>query len=115
MEPFYNHHPVDDLEPMVSKQDAIAELSEQMAFVFAWILSANDSKAVALRVYVATHYFCPSYLNNETLEDTGARLGVTRQAVGKLSSNLRDLLGVRPYHSRSDEIRKTYHDRTVGG
>lgn len=108
IEPHTTETAVDALEPQVSRQDAISELSERLAFAFAWMLDARDSKAVALRVYVAAHHFCPSYLRHETLAKTGDRLGVTRQAVGKLSSELRDLLGIRPMHSRSDSDRKTY-------
>jgi hypothetical protein len=108
IEPHTTETPIDDLEPILSRQDAISELSERLAFAFAWMLDARDSKAVALRVYVAAHHFCPSYLRHETLAATGDRLGVTRQAVSKLSSELRDLLGIRPMHSRSDADRKTY-------
>ncbi len=108
MEPSYEHHPVEDIEPVMTRQDAVAELSERLAFAFAWMLDARDSKAVALRVYVAAHHFCPSYLKHETLAATGERLGVSRQAVGKLSSELRDLLGVRPAHARSDSNRRKY-------
>lgn len=111
-EPSYEKHPIDEIEPVMARQDAIAELSEQLAFAFAWILDARDSKAVALKVYVAAHYFCPNLLNNETLSKTGERLGVSRQAVSKLSSRFRDLVGIRPTHARSDATRKQYHDRT---
>ena len=73
LEPHTTETPVDALEPQVSRQDAISELSERLAFAFAWMLDARDSKAVALRVYVAAHHFCPSYLRHETLAKTGDR------------------------------------------
>ena len=105
MEPSTCHTAVDDLEPQLPRSDVISELAEQLSFAFAWILDARDSKAVALRVYVAAHYFCPSYIKHETLHDTGLRLGVTRQAVSKLSSEFRDLVGVRPPDSKPDHVR----------
>jgi len=90
------------------RQDAIAELAEQLAFAFEWMLDAGDTAAVTLRCYVAAHHFCPSYIRHETLRATGERLRVSRQAVSKLSSELRDLLGVRPSHARSDGDRVSY-------
>lgn len=107
-EPFTTHHPVDEIEPEISREDAIAELSERLAFAFAWMLNARDSKAVALRAYALAHHFCPQFLKHETLQETGQRLGVTRQAVCKLSSELRDLVVVRPPHAKSDGNRVQY-------
>ena len=99
---------MEEMEPVQSREDAIAELSERLAFAFAWMLDARDSKAVSLRAYVLAHHFCPQFLRHETLQATGARLGVTRQAVCKLSSELRDLLVVRPPHAKSDGNRVQY-------
>lgn len=113
-EPFTHLTAVDDIEPVIQRTDAIAELAERLSFVFAWMLDARDSKAVALRAYVATHFFCPSYIGHETLTDTGKRLGVTRQAVSKLTIELRDLIGLRPSHSRSDSTRVGYQKSHYG-
>jgi len=96
---------MEDMEPELTRTDAIAELAERLRFAFAWILDARRSKSVALRAYVAASYFCPGYIDNETLEATGARLGVTRQAVGKLSTDLRDVLGIKNHDNRRNKIR----------
>jgi hypothetical protein len=114
VEPSYEQHPVEEIEPEMTRTDAIAELSERLAFAFAWMLDARDSKAVSLRVYVAAHHFCPSFIGHQTLASTGSRLGVTRQAVGKLSSELRDLLGVRPVFGKSNENRIAYSKGQTG-
>ena len=111
----YNHHPVDDMEPEILKTDAIAELSERLTFMFAWVIDARDSKAVAARVWVAAHYFCPSLVNSEALTDTGMRLGVTRQAISKLLVDLRDMVSTiagegeqKMVHSKRHEHRLIY-------
>jgi hypothetical protein len=113
-EPFTNFTAIDEIEPVIQRTDAIAELAEQLSFAFSWILDARDSKAVALRVYVSAHFFCPTYINHETLTNTGKRLGVTRQAVSKLSSELRDLLDIRPADARSDSTRVGYQKSQYG-
>lgn len=107
-EPYYHAHPIDEIEPQPLRTDSIAELSERLAFAFAWMLDAKNAASIAIRVHVAAHHFCPSYLKHETLQATGKRFGVTRQAIGKLSSNLRDVLGVRNAHARSNSDRATY-------
>jgi hypothetical protein len=107
-EPYYHAHPIDEIEPQPLRTDSIAELSERLAFAFAWMLDAKNAASIAIRVHVAAHHFCPSYLKHETLQATGRRFGVTRQAIGKLSSNLRDVLGVRNAHARSNSDRATY-------
>lgn len=115
-EPYYHDNPIDNLEPELSRTDAIAELAERLRFAFAWMLDSKRPASVALRVYVAAHHFCPGYIQSETLEETGKRLGVSRQAVGKLSIDLQDVLKMRPSNSKSDHDRHTYRNsrRTRG-
>jgi hypothetical protein len=90
----YTAHPIDESEPNISKADAISELSERLAFMFAWIIEGRDSKSVAARAWVAAHFFCPSLVDSETLSATGGRLGVTRQAISKLLVDLRDVVSM---------------------
>lgn len=111
----YERHPMEDMEPLISKSDAISELSERLTFMFAWILDSRDSKSVAARVWVAAHYFCPSLVNSEALTETGARLGVTRQAISKLLVDLRDIVSTiagegeqKMVHSKRSEHRLIY-------
>jgi hypothetical protein len=114
-EDFYLAHPVDDIEPLVTKEDAICELSERLAFMFAWVIEGRDSVAVSARVWVASHFFCPGLVDSETLAKTGERLGITRQAISKLLVDLRDVVSMQAgtgeqsmAHSRRHEQRLIY-------
>ena len=120
----YYAHPIDEIEPQLSNTDAISELSERLAFMFAWTIDARDSKAVAARVWVAAHYFCPSLVDSETLAKTGERLGITRQAMSKLLIDLRDTVSMEvgsgeqkmcygKTHSDRLMYQKSQYDRTT--
>ena len=84
-------------------------------YLFAWVINARDQKAVAARVWVAAHYFCPSLVDSEALADTGNKLGVTKQAVSKLLVDLRDVVSAvagkgeqKMIHSKRSEHRLIY-------
>ena len=106
VEQHYNHHPVDDIEPMPEDTN-LTEVAEKFARVLEWASRASSLVGMGQRMYVVLYAMRPALIEGMTLEQMGKLNGSTRQAVDKLICDFRDTFGgIQTRNERSDATRR---------
>ncbi len=103
----YFRHPMEDIEPEITRDQEIALVAEGFARVLRWASRANSLVQMGQRMYVMLYILRPALIHGMTLEDIGRESRVTRQAIDKLVIDFRDTFqGSQNHVMKSEEARR---------
>jgi hypothetical protein len=87
--------------------DAFTLAGDGLHSIFSWVFrdGATDLQPAFLRFVAISCLLEPRWLDNESMKEIGARLGVTKASLSKVCCEFQDAFQVRFRRSRSKEAR----------
>ena len=98
----YEHHPVDDIEPIEAPR---SELAESLVRLVVWQINATSVNSIAARTIVLSQCLL---LGEKSLSwaEIAEYTGMTRAAIQLMAKELEDQFLIRSHNSRTDQTRE---------
>lgn len=90
-----HRHPVDFLEPRLSKEEITREVCDVLRRVFGWVAEADSAAALGLRASVALHCVRPELADRDSLNGLGREADCARQEIDTLIAGFRQTIGLQ--------------------
>jgi hypothetical protein len=99
----YEHHPMDDMEP-ISEKD-LAEVGRSLSKILVWMAEPRSIVGYGQRLWVFLYSVRPDLIEGQTLDDFGKLNNATRQAMDKVVQQFQDNFGVKGRNTKRSETR----------
>ena len=86
-------HPVDFLEPLPTQEEQLERICEVLSRTFGWVAEAATVEQKGLRASVVLYCVRADLLGSATLEQLGAKVGMTQAVVDELVSDFCHSIG----------------------